>query len=62
MELENNNIMKTIHMFLFKTSQKDLKPFDKDIGETRWVDKERVIELLQHRKDKEFFEKIKNKL
>jgi len=59
---ENPDIIKTIHMFLFRTSETNLKPADKDIGGVRWVDKEEVVGLLQHKKDKEFFNKIRDKI
>ena len=59
---ENKNIIKTIHMFLFKTSEIKLKPLDESIAEARWVNKEEVASLLQHKKDKEFFNKIKSKI
>ena len=49
-------------MFLFRTLKKDLKPIDKDIGQAKWVDKDKVTELLKHKKDKEFFENIKNQI
>lgn len=47
--------LKTIHMFLFTTEQKELSPIDPHNPEARWVEKEKVIELLTHQKDKEFF-------
>jgi ADP-ribose pyrophosphatase YjhB (NUDIX family) len=59
---ENPNIIKTIHMFLFITSEMKLKPIDKDIAHARWVDKEDIVNLLQHKKDKDFFNKIKDKI
>lgn len=46
---------KTIHMFLFSTDQEKLQPLDPCNPEARWVEKEKVIELLTHKKDKEFF-------
>ncbi len=46
---------KTIHMFLFSTSEKDLVPQDPENPEARWVSREKVADLLTHRKDKEFF-------
>ncbi|MBU0980769.1 MAG: NUDIX domain-containing protein [Nanoarchaeota archaeon] len=46
---------KTIHMFLFKTGQEELKPQDKDNPEARWVPKDEVAELLTHKEDKEFY-------
>ncbi|NMB48532.1 NUDIX domain-containing protein [Candidatus Kuenenbacteria bacterium] len=49
---------KIIHIYLFQTSQATLSPLDPANPEARWVEKEKVIELLTHDKDKKFFEKI----
>jgi ADP-ribose pyrophosphatase YjhB (NUDIX family) len=51
--------LKTIHIFLFKTNQNDLKPIDKDNPEARWVKKEQAIELLTRIEDKEFLKSVK---
>ena len=56
----NFSEMKTLHFFLFSTETDELKPIDPDNPEARWVDKEDVATLLSHKKDKEFFLKIKN--
>ena len=53
---------KTIFMFLFRTSQMILQPRDPENPEARWVDKEKVVELLTHQKDKEFFLRIKDQV
>lgn len=53
---------KTIHMFLFTTDQETLKPVDPDNPEARWVEKGKVAGLLSHRKDKEFFLSVIDKL
>ena len=50
--------LKKIHLFLFKTDRKILKPIDPQNPEARWVEKEKVEELLTHPKDKEFFRKV----
>jgi isopentenyldiphosphate isomerase len=47
--------LKTIFMFLFKTSESALSPVDDDIPEARWVEAKEVVGLLTHPKDKEFF-------
>jgi len=52
---DDRSELRTILMFLFKTSQKSLKPIDPENPEAVWVDKNKVAELLTHRKDKEFF-------
>lgn len=53
---------KVITMFLFTTTQEALKPIDPDNPEARWVEKDKVAELLTHRKDKEFFLSVKDQL
>ena len=52
---DDKSELKTIYMFLFKTDEEDLKPIDPENPEARWVEKDKVAELLTHRKDKEFF-------
>jgi 8-oxo-dGTP pyrophosphatase MutT (NUDIX family) len=52
---ERTDEMKTIVMFLFTTSQDDLKPVDPKNPEARWLPREEVAGLLTHAKDKEFF-------
>jgi len=52
---EEKSEQKVIHMFLFTTSQHELSPVDPQNPEARWVEKEKVVELLTHQKDKEFF-------
>ncbi len=54
--------LKNIVMFLFTTEQIKLNPQDKENPEAIWVDKDKVIELLTHRKDKEFFLSIIDKI
>ena len=49
--------LKTIHMFLYTTPQMELAPTDSDVHpEAVWVSREKVSELLTHKKDKEFFD------
>ncbi len=50
--------LKTLHFFLFRTSQKELCPVDKDNPEARWVDIGDVAGMLTHPKDRAFFEGI----
>lgn len=52
---EDASELKTITMFLFRTTQDDLQPTDPDNPEARWVPKSEVAALLTHPKDKEFF-------
>jgi len=46
---------KTIHMFLFRTRQTELRPIDPENPEARWVGKEDVPGMLTHPRDREFF-------
>ncbi len=47
--------IKRITLFLFTTTQMDLKPMDAHNPEARWVRRSQVAPLLTHPKDKEFF-------
>ena len=47
--------MKTIHLFLFRTSEEKLQPLDKTITEARWVEFEKVAETLSNERDIKFF-------
>ena len=55
---DDKSELKQIFMFLFKTNQEVLKPIDPANPEARWIEKEKVAELLTHEKDKEFFLKV----
>lgn len=59
---EDPSSLKHITMFLFSTEQTELKPEDPENPEARWVDVEKVSELLTHKKDKAFFESIKSEI
>lgn len=52
---EDRSELKTIHLFLFRTDERELAPRDADNPEARWVEREGVAELLTHAKDREFF-------
>lgn len=54
--------IKEIVLYLFRTSQTELCPADKDHPEARWVAKTDVAALLTHPKDKEFFLSVLPKL
>ena len=51
----NENVHKTIFIFLFKTNQNDLKPIDTMNPQAKWINKNEVSKLLTHPKDKKFF-------
>ena len=53
--LDDENELKTIHIFLFKTDQIKLKPIDLENPEAKWVEKDEVADTLTHPKDKDFF-------
>lgn len=58
---EDISEFKKIHIFLFTTEQRDLKPIDPHNPQALWVDKHRVAGMLTHPKDREFFESaVKN--
>lgn len=58
---EDLSEFKKIHIFLFTTDQRDLKPIDPHNPQALWVDKHRVAGMLTHPKDREFFESaVKN--
>jgi aspartyl/asparaginyl beta-hydroxylase (cupin superfamily) len=52
---EEKSVKKTITLFLYKTLDKELKPTDPDHPEARWVEPDKVADLLTHPKDKEFY-------
>lgn len=58
--LDDPTEIKTIHMFLFKTKELELKSSDSDNPEAKWVNKNEVEQMLTAEKDKEFFRSIKN--
>lgn len=55
---EDKSKLKIIHIFLFKTNQKIIKPIDPHNPEARWVPKGKVAKLLTAKADKEFFASI----
>ena len=59
---EDKSEMKTIHMFLFRTEQKRLKPLDPNHPEARWVEIQAVADLLTHPRDKNFFLQVKEEI
>jgi len=55
---DDRSELKVITMFLFRTSEKLLRPVDPDNPEARWVERSKVAPLLTHEKDKEFFQRV----
>ncbi|HEX8720173.1 MAG TPA: NUDIX domain-containing protein [Pyrinomonadaceae bacterium] len=54
--------LKTIHMFLFRTRQTELRPLDPHNPVALWVEPARVAGLLTHPKDAEFFESVLDRI
>jgi ADP-ribose pyrophosphatase YjhB (NUDIX family) len=52
---DDRSELKTIHMFLFKTTEETLRPIDPENPEARWVEKTAVAEMLTHQADRDFF-------
>jgi len=52
---EDGAELKKLTFFLFEAASETLKPIDPDNPEARWVDRDKVADLLTHPKDREFF-------
>lgn len=52
---DDKSELKIIYMFLFESKNNKLKPIDPANPEALWVHKDKVSEMLTHKKDKEFF-------
>ncbi len=59
---EDSSEYKKICMFFFTTDQEHIKPLSPEITEALWVDMEEVASLLTHVKDKQFFQKVEDKV
>ncbi len=59
---EEGSEVKVLTFFLFHCPGGEPRPIDPDNPEAKWVEKDRVAEILTHPKDKEFFLKVKNEL
>lgn len=55
---EQTDEMKTVVMFLFLTSQDELRPIDPKNPEARWVGRDDVAGMLTHAKDADFFRAV----
>lgn len=55
---EDTTNQKHITMYLYRTSQQQLRPEDPTNPEARWVNQQDVAAHLTHHKDREFFESI----
>jgi 8-oxo-dGTP pyrophosphatase MutT (NUDIX family) len=53
---------KTITMYLFTTPELVLNPIDPENPEARWVESNKVADLLTHKKDKEFYLSVKPRI
>jgi ADP-ribose pyrophosphatase YjhB (NUDIX family) len=52
---DDRSELKVITMFLFRTSERVLRPVDVENPEARWVETSKVAPLLTHEMDKRFF-------
>jgi ADP-ribose pyrophosphatase YjhB (NUDIX family) len=55
---EDTGEQKTLHFFLFTTTQMALQPEDKDNPEARWVAREAAAAMLTHPSDRAFLEQL----
>lgn len=55
---DDTSELKTIHMFLFGTTQEHLSPRDEWNPEAIWCPLEKVVPHLTHPKDRKFFEGV----
>jgi hypothetical protein len=56
---DDRSELKVIIVFLFRTSEKSLRPVDPDNPEARWVGRSKVALPLTRDKDAEFFGRVK---
>ena len=61
-EPDDPSELKNITMFLFETDHDELRPVDPNNPEARWVEKDKVADMLTHEKDKTFFMSIMDKI
>jgi len=54
--------IKQIHMFLFTTQEENLNPLDPENPQAKWVDIDKVTNILTAERDKKFFSSIKGSL
>lgn len=59
---DDKRVKKIIHVFLFRTGESKLEPQESDVVKAIWVDKDKAVKMLTHRKDKEFLKNIIDKL
>lgn len=58
---DNKEELKTMHFFLFTTTEQTLSPQDADNPEAIWVEKGEVEAYLTHPEDKKFFREVVRK-
>ena len=54
--------LKTIFIFLFKTNENQINPIDQKNPKAKWVQKEKVADLLTHPKDSKFYFNVLGKI
>lgn len=55
---DDTSELKTIHMFLFTTTQESIAPLDPGNPEAKWVSKDDVAQLLTHPLDAAFYRSV----
>jgi 8-oxo-dGTP pyrophosphatase MutT (NUDIX family) len=55
---DNPKEYKTMHFYLFSTTQNELAPSDTDNPEARWVSTDEVENYLTHPEDKKFIKEV----
>ena len=54
--------LKTITMYLYATPEETLNPVDPENPEARWVEPDKVSDLLTHAKDKAFYSGVQDEV
>lgn len=62
MDSKEKTEMKTIKMFLFRSDRAIMRPENPKLMAPRWVERNRVVDMLTHPRDKEFFVSVLDKL
>lgn len=57
-DADDTSEMKRIHLFLYRTTQEELVPEDPAHPRALWVPKEKVADMLNHPKDRDFFTSV----
>jgi len=58
----SNDVLKKIHMILYRTDEENLAPTDPHNPEARWVTLEEATQMMIHQEDRFFLERIRKRL